>query len=155
MALNRDFNPFANLELRVPESLHGDLRAVSRTQSDGLGKDTPEDTPFNRYVDAWTLAMAVGVFEAAYTPVEGLKRRDFILGSVLQGDLQRIELLMLVAIAHSADPFVVGDPRKVLDIAEGYAAGGLPLLIEMSQTGHLSPLRNLTRELVKRLGSEG
>lgn len=146
MGLTRDYNPFANAEIRIAKSEHETLRQLSRTQgADDNGKETLEDVPFDRYVDVWLTAMALGVSAGAYTSVENLDRQRFIMGNVL--DLERIELILLLAIAHTDDAFVVGDPRKVLDIAEGYVIGGIPILTEMIYTGHLTPARNLVRSL--------
>ena len=83
--------------------------------------------------------------------VDSAERHEFITGVVFQRDLATIEFLFLLAIAHSDDPFVVREPREVLDIVEGYAAAGIPLVKEMMETGHLPALQNLTRSLVKSL----
>jgi hypothetical protein len=148
MALNRDFNPFSNAEVRIVETEVETLRRLSRSQgADDPGKRTLEDVPFERYVDVWLAAMALGVANDAHTPVENLERKRFIWGNVFQHDLDSIELLFLVAIARTGDPYVVGDVRAVLDIAEGYATGGLPILVEMTNSGNLSPVRNLARSL--------
>lgn len=153
MGLHRDYNPFANAELRISKAEHERLRQLSRTQgADDPGKETPEDVPFDRYVDVWLAAMALGVRVGAFTAVDELDRQRFIMGNVL--DLDRIELLMLVAMAHTGDAFVVGDPRRVLDIAEGYVTGGLPILVEMVHEGHLSATRNLVRALEAKLAEE-
>ena len=152
MGLHRDYNPFANVEVRISRAEHDTLRQLSRTQgADDAGKGTPEDVPFDRYVDVWLAAMALGVRAEAFTPVESLDRQRFIMGSIF--DLDRIELLMLVAIAHTGDAYVVGNPREVLDIAEGYVTGGLPILNEMVREGHLTPTRNLVRALERQLTS--
>ena len=154
MVLSQDFNPFATLSIHVPNAYREDLNLYSttRTSSDGRRKSI-EEAPFNRYVDFWLLAAAVGASEDQFMPVESADRHDFITGVVFQRDLAAIEFLMLLAIAHTEDPFVVGNPRKVMNIAEGYAAGGVPLVKEMMETGHLPALYNLTRSLVMMLSS--
>ncbi len=76
-------------------------------------------------------------------------RHRFIQGSVLQGDLTRIEFLQLLAIGHSGDPYVVKDSRKVIEIAEAYAAGGLPILMEWLEGGVQTPMVSLTKNLIK------
>lgn len=152
MALSRDYNPFANLSIHVPNAYKEDLNLYSTTfaAADGRRKD-PEEAPFNRYVDFWLLAAAIGASSGHFMPVDSADRHDFITGVVFQRDLAAIEFLLLLAIAHTDDPFVVGSPRRVIDIAEGYAAGGIPVVKEMMQTGHLPSLHNLTRSLVKML----
>lgn len=148
MALNQDYNPFANAEVRMVQSEIETLRRLSRTQgADDSGKRTLEDVPFDRYIDVWLAAMALGVAHQAFTPVSSLDRHRFIMGSVFQRDLESIELLLLVAIAETKDPSVVDDARRVLDIAEGYATGGLPFLVEMVNQGNLTLTRNLARSL--------
>jgi hypothetical protein len=154
MAVNRDYNPFANQDVHVSTAFQEHLRRFSRTQgADDPGKQTPEDTPFNRYIDFWVLGAALGAAEGMFVPLDASDRHRFITGQVLQGDLDRIQLLMMIAIAHEGDPFVVAEPRKVLDIAEGYASGGITALLEMLEDGHLRSLQNLTRGLVRKLSS--
>ncbi|MCY3632471.1 MAG: hypothetical protein F4129_08235 [Acidimicrobiia bacterium] len=150
MAISQDFNPFANLAVHVPKAYHEDVNHYSST----FGSKSPEDAPFKRYVDFWLLAAAVGASEEQFMTVDSSERHEFITGVVFQRDLATIEFLFLLAIAHSGDPFVAREPRQVLDIAEGYAAAGIPLVKEMMETGHLPALQNLTRSLVKSLADD-
>ena len=154
MAISQDFNPFANQSIHVPKAYHEDLKLYSTTfgSAEGRSKDF-KDAPFKRYVDFWLLAAAVGASQDHFVTVDRADRYEFITGVVLQRDLATIEFLFLLAIAHTGEPFVVQDPRKVLDIAEGYAAGGIPLVKDMMEAGHLPALQNLTRSLVKELHS--
>ena len=150
MAVSQDFNPFANQAVHVPKAYHEVVDLYSTT----FGSKNPEDAPFKRFVDFWLLAAAVGASQGQYMAVDSIERHDFITGAIFQRDLATIEFLFLLAIAHSDDPFVVRDPRQVLDIAEGYAAAGIPLVKEMMETGHLPALQNLTRSLVKSLADD-
>ena len=152
MAISRDFNPFANQAIHVPKAYHEDLRLYSTIfgSVEGRPKDI-EEAPFKRYVDFWLLAAAVGASQDHFMTVDPAERHEFITGVVLQRDRATIEFLFLLAIAHTGDPFVVRNPRQVLDIAEGYAAGGIPLVKDMMEAGHLPALQNLTRSLVKSL----
>ena len=152
VTISQDFNPFANQAIHVPKAYHEDLRLYSTTfgSTEGGAKDI-EEAPFKRYVDFWLLAAAVGASQDHFMTVEPSERHEFITGVVLQRDLATIEFLFLLAIAHTEDPFVVQNPRQVLDIVEGYAAGGIPLVKYMMETGHLPALQNLTRSLIKSL----
>ena len=155
MSINRDYNPFANQDIHVSRAFQEDMRRFSRTQgADDPGKQNLEEIPFNRYIDFWVLGAAMGATAGVYVPLEMSDRHRFITGQVLQNDLERIELLMLLAISHENDPFVVAEPRKVLDIAEGYASGGMPILLEMLQDGYLSSLQNMTRGLIRKLSPD-
>ena len=120
----------------------------------GTAKDhsaSREEKPFNLYLDFWLLAVAVGSAKSHHVPIDPGDRHRFIEGGIFQRDLPTIEFLLLLAISHEEDPYIVNDPRKVLDIAEGYAAGGIPLIKEMMYTGHINPQQNLTRCLLREL----
>ena len=97
-------------------SVHEDLRNYSSTF--GGDRDRPaarEEHPFNRYINFWLLATAVGAAENQHAPAEPGDRTRFIGGSIFQRDLPAIEFLLLPAISHEKDPYIVNDPRKVLD----------------------------------------
>ncbi len=154
MALSRDFNPFAPLSIHIPGAYREDLNLYSTTfATTGGRRKSIEEAPFTRYIDFWLLAAAVGASQRQFMPFDAADRYDFITGVVFQRDLAAIEFLLLIAIAHTGDPFVVADPRKVLNIAEGYAAGGIPLVKDMMEAGHLPALQNLARGLVKMLST--
>ncbi len=154
MAISQDFNPFANQAVHVPKAYHEDLNLYSTTFGSAHGKSKNiEEAPFKRYVDFWLFAAAVGASQGQFMTVDSTERHEFITGVVFQRDLATIEFLFLLAIAHTKDPFVVSDTRQVLDIAEGYAAAGIPLVKEMMTAGHLPALQNLTRSLVKSLSA--
>lgn len=147
--MNRDYNPFANLDLHIPAVYREDVKRYTTTQG-GDGDTSVESSPFMRYVDLWAAAVAVGAQEGAYVSLdEKDAKHRFIQGSVLQGDLARIEFLQLLAIGHTGEPYVVKDSRKVVEIAEAYAAGGLPILMEWLDGGVQSPMTSLTKQLIR------
>jgi hypothetical protein len=55
----------------------------------------------------------------------------------------------LLAIGHTGDPYVVKDSRKVIEIAEAFAAGGLPVLMEWMSGGVQTPMVSLTKQLIR------
>lgn len=147
--MNRDYNPFANLDLHFPKAYWEDVKRYTTTQA-GDGDTSVESSPFKRYVDLWAAAIAIGAQEGAYVSVDAKDgKHRFIQGSVLQGDLTRIEFLQLLAIGHSGDPYIVKDSRKVIEIAEAYAAGGLPILMEWLEGGVQTPMVSLTKNLIR------
>ena len=147
--MNRDYNPFANLDLHFPKAYWEDVKRYTTTQG-GDGDTSVESSPFKRYVDLWAAAIAVGAQVGAFVSLDDKDARHrFIQGSVLQGDLTRIEFLQLLAIGHSGDPYVVKDSRKVIEIAEAYAAGGLPILMEWLEGGVQTPMVSITKNLIK------
>jgi hypothetical protein len=147
--MNRDYNPFANLDLHIPAVYRDEVKRYTTTQG-GDGDTSVESSPFMRYVDLWAAAVAVGAQAGAYVSLEDMDAKHrFIQGSVLQGDLARIEFLQLLAIGHTGDPYVVKDSKKVLEIAEAFAAGGLPILLEWLDGGVQTPMVSLTKQLIR------
>jgi hypothetical protein len=86
-------------------------------------------SPFDRYVDFWWAAIGVGVCEGRLTNTDDSDK--FVTGVVLSQDPWRITHLELLAIAHKGSPDVINRPGEVIDIANGYAATGVPILVEM------------------------
>ncbi|MHB8288695.1 MAG: hypothetical protein ACYDEY_05580 [Acidimicrobiales bacterium] len=151
--LTRDYNPFANLNLHIPLAYRDDVTRYTTTQG-GEGDTSEESSPFMRYVDLWAVAVAVGAEEKAFVSLSVTEQHRFIQGSVLQGDLVRIEFLQLIAIAHMKDPYVVTDPKKVLEIADGYAAGGLPILMEWLDSAVQPPMVSVTKHIIRFLNEK-
>lgn len=151
VGLTRDYNPFGNLDLHIPAAYRDDVRRYTTSQG-GEGDTSEESTPFVRYVDLWSAAVAVGAEEHAY--VSGSEQHRFIQGSVLQGDLVRIELLQLIAIAHTEDPYVVTDARRVIEIADAYAGGGLPILLDWLDGGVQTPMVSVTKNIIRFLSEK-
>lgn len=77
----------------------------------------------------------------------------FHTGGILSQDPYRIDLIELVAIADTADPWVIKDPGQVITIANGYAAAGLSRLLSMLQEGKEKPIWNLTSEVIDEFGA--
>lgn len=148
VGLTRDYNPFGNLDLHIPNAYRDDVRRYTTTQG-GDGDTSEASTPFVRQVDLWAAAVAVGAEEKAFVTVSSADQHRFIQGFVLQGDLVRIEFLQLIAIAHTEDPYVVTDSRKVIQIADAYAAGGLPILIDWLDGGVQTPMVSVTKNVIR------
>ena len=75
-------------------------------------------------------------------------------GSIFDGvDSWRIHAIMLVAIEIENDERVVTDANKMLEIANGLAAAGIPYIVEMLQDGGQAPIWNLSDALEEELSS--
>jgi hypothetical protein len=123
-------NPYVNLELKYPSQYSEDFKKyTSRFKSeDGSAKDI-DRSPFDLFVDFWWAAIGVGVCEGRLSDTEKLEK--FVTGVVLSQTPWRITHLELLAIAHTGFPDVIGRPGEVIEIANGYAATGVPILVEM------------------------
>lgn len=145
------YNPFINIDLRLPKAYFDDVKRYCQTRPEG-GKADPTQSPFPRYVDFWFLAVCVGAEQATKLPDEPVGGwQQFITGSEgLASDGWRIDLLELLAIAAKDDVAVVGEPRQVLDIANRYAAAGVPQVLEWLKSGQSDPIDNILDRLRQR-----
>lgn len=123
-------NPYANLELKIPARYADDVeKYTSRFRpEDGAPKDI-DRSPFDLYVDFWWAALGVGVAEGRVSTPDDL--RKFVTGVVLNQTPWRITHLELLAIAHSGTTDVLAKPGEVIEIANGFAATGVPILVEI------------------------
>jgi len=148
------YNPFQNLELRIPEAYRGEVDRFCQTQPAGGTRPSPDHSPFERQVDLWFSAVCLGARKGKTTPLG--RHHAFIGGEILLRDPYRIELLELLAISFTGDPWVIEDPRKVIDLANELAATGLPEVIGMLAEGDAQPIWNMTDHLVELLpGTRG
>ncbi len=146
----KDYNPFTQLELRLPDAYRDEVTKYSRTFADTGSSSKAEDSPFERYVDLWMASICVAVAEGREVVVPtATKTWRFEYGSRLQGQTAWIDLLQLLAITHFQDPLVVADARKVIDLANVFAATGLPVVLQMLTDGHDRPLWNLSMRMME------
>ena len=79
--------------------------------------------------------------------LSGKPTSNMITGAIFDGkDSWRVQYLMLLAIAIEHDVTVVERPNRIIAMANGLAAVGVPKVIEMLQ-GDLAPIWNLTDAL--------
>lgn len=136
------YNPFSNLELRIPENYRSEVDTYCQTQPGGGRKPSPDDSPFQRQVDFWFLAVCLGAKKGKRSRES--KWHRFYTGEILSRNPKRIELLELFAISITNDPWVVGRPQEVIKIANEFAATGIPEIINMLHVGNAKPIWNLT-----------
>ena len=121
------YNPFANIDLHVPNAYR---ELVTELQTNDDSGDEQDIAPFRRMVDVWFYAMCLGVKNEICTQLPADSYHRFHTGQVLQNNMTIIEFLLCNAIAHTGDPFIIEDAREVIAIADGYVAGGLSFLEE-------------------------
>lgn len=145
------YNPFINQDLKFPSAFSDEAKKYCQTRQGGAD---PTQTPFPRYVDFWFLAVCAGVAQATKVPDEPASGwQPFITGSEgLGSDGWRVDLLELIAIAARDDPTVVGEPKQVLDIANRYAAHGIPVVLDWLNSGQSDPVDNILDRLRERFG---
>ena len=140
----RYYNPFAGIDLIVPIEQDSDYDLYCQTGS----RASIDQSPFPRKVDLWFVGLSLAV-RKQLTPVDLSKRKTskFNDGSILgrdDSDSWRVQAIMLVAIAIVGNVEIVGESRRMIAIANGLAAAGVPHIVEMIRDGDLDPIWNLS-----------
>lgn len=126
------FNPFVNSSLRFPGN---HLESVARYATTGVSSADPDRRPFRRYVDIWWVGMCIGISEEQQTSLPANEWHTFSYGSILSSDPWRIIHLQLLAVGLTGSRIILNDPGEIVQMANEYAATGIPLLFErMNQT---------------------
>jgi hypothetical protein len=134
----QNYNPFQRQELVLPEEARS---AVDRVVRQRVKESKPHNQPFRRTVDFWFACVILGARELAGddSDIPTVSRDDgwhFVAGSIFEGDPHRIEMLELIAIGISNDPYVIQDPQKIIRWANGLCKLGFPkLMLELEGDG--------------------
>ena len=121
-------NPFAGMDLIAPI----EQRDVYDRYCQRGGRSSVDRSPFPRMVDFWFAGLSLAGREEL-KPVDLGKQETFkfIEGSIFDSDAGRVQAVMLVAIAVDGHVEIVGEPRRMIAIANGLAAVGVPRIVEM------------------------
>ena len=149
MTLPSNWNPLFSKSVRLafPSSLHEKATSLCRRSKDESGQSRlPQNSPFERMVDLWMLCVIIGRAEGRFEPDVELK--EFIGGDIFHGDMTRISIALAIALAHeNNDISVLDDAKKILTICNGYAAGGLPIILEAADSGASKTIENIYKSI--------
>ena len=143
------YNPFAGLTIVYPTEQSEDYQRYCHTAT----RASIDESPFPRMVDMWFAGLALAVHECLQ-PVElaGRQTSNMTAGSIFDGpDSWRIQILMLIAIEVDNKVDVVEDASRMMAIANGLAAAGIPRIVEMLQNGRQQPIWNLSDAMERML----
>lgn len=140
----RYHNPFAGIDLIAPV----ELRDVYDRYCQTGGRAVIDQSPFPRMVDFWFAGLALAA-RKGLKPADLSKQETFkfIEGSIFDRDSWRVQVVMLIAIATEDDVEIVGEPRRMIAIANGLAAAGIPVVVDMLRDGDQDPIWNLSEAL--------
>lgn len=144
---DRYYNPFQTADLRIPESYREEVSRYCQGPTQEGRKTGFGEAPFPRMVDMWFLALCLGAKQGKKGDLSGVKMHKFMDGTVLSSDPWRIDALMLLAIGLTDDTEIVAEPGKIINLANEYAAGGLPDVIDMLKDGDADAIYNLSDNL--------
>ena len=148
-------NPFGTSGLVTPDTQLAYYEQYCQTQQPG--RANVKRVPFRRKVDMWFAALSVAVHKNLRPQnLQGQKTSQFITGGEIftGNDTWRIQVLMLIAIAIEDTVEVVTDPRRMMEIANGLAAAGVPHIVRMLQEGGEDPIVNISDALEDLLRSK-
>ena len=147
----RYYNPFATTRLVYPVDQRDFYQQYCRPSS------TPrlDNSPFPRIVDLWFAGLSIAAWKKL-KPVDlaGQQTHELMYGHIFDNDSWRIQIVMLVAIAIESDVEVVANPRRMMAIANGLAAAGVPHIVRMLEDGSDDPIWNLSDALEQLLTEE-
>lgn len=140
----RYHNPFAGIDLIAPV----EQRDVYDRYCQTAGRAVIDQSPFPRMVDFWFVGLALAA-RKGLSPIDLSKQETFkfIEGSIFDRDSWRVQAVMLIAIATMDSVEIVGEPRRMMAIANGLAAAGIPHVVEMLRDGDQDPIWNLSEAL--------
>ena len=140
----RYHNPFAGLDLIAPVEQRDFYDRYCQTG----GRAGVDQSPFPRMVDFWFVGLSLAARkELKSVNLADQKTFKFIEGSIFDRDSWRVQAVMLVAIAVDGSVEIVEEPRRMITIANGLAAAGVPLVVEMLRDGDQPPIWNLSDAL--------
>ncbi len=140
----RYHNPFAGIDLIAPVEQREFYDRYCQTG----GRAIIDQSPFPRMVDFWFAGLAFAARKGV-PPLDLSKQETFkfIEGSILDRDSWRVQTLMLIAIATTNSVDIVGEPRRMMTIANGLAASGIPYIADMLRDGDQDPIWNFSEAL--------
>ena len=128
---------FTNLRVFIDESVHPIYSELTNK-----AVDKAEDVPFIKMPDLFMAAACVGAKLDKFREL-GSKKRDIFVADAFDSKTQ---IPILIALAHKKlkDVEELSDSKKILNICEGWANGGIHVLYEQVLSGHgLRPLYKL------------
>ena len=142
----RYHNPFAGMDLLAPV----EQRDVYNRYCQTRGRDRINRSPFPRMVDFWFAGLSLAARnQLALVDLAKQETFKFIEGSIFDRDSWRVQVVMLVSIAVEDNVEIVGEPRRMMALANGLAAAGIPHVVEMLRDGDQEPIWNLSDALDK------
>ena len=139
---SRYYNPFASSQLVYPEEQREHYQRYCAT---GAGRDADE-RPFPRMVDLWFAGLcAAARLKVPSASLTGRRTVNMIQGSIFDGeDAWRVQVIRLISLGRQDDLEALDSPSQMISMANGLAAAGVPLIVDMLSEGKQPPIWNLS-----------
>lgn len=140
----RYHNPFAGIDLIAPV----EQRDVYDRYAQTGGRAVIDQSPFPRMVDLWFAGLSLAARKQLESvDLSGQETFKFNEGSIFDRDSWRVQAVMLIAIAAEDNVEIVAEQRRMMAIANGLAAAGVPYIVDMLRDGDQDPIWNLSESL--------
>ena len=141
----RYHNPFAGIDLIAPIEQRDVYDRYCKTADK---RSSIDQSPFPRMVDFWFAGLSLAARDGL-GPIDlsGKETFKFHEGSIFDRDSWRVQTVMLIAIAQADNVEIVGEPRRMIAIANGLAAAGIPNIVDLLCDGDQDPIWNLSEGL--------
>lgn len=141
------YNPFQNFELGVGKEYKDVIDRYCQTQPGGGKKPSPEDSPFSRQIDLWFFSFCIGIKHEKTKKIDNFEK--IITGEILSRDPSRIQMIETSIISYTSDPYIIKNPREVINLTNEFANYGIKKTIDMLESGHSKPIWNLTDSIME------
>ena len=116
------------------------------------GVTSIDQSPFPRMIDFWFASLSFAAREKLKPDnLSGRETFKFNDGSVLDRDSWRVQAIMLISISIEGDVKIVGEPNRMITIANGLASAGVPEIVGMLRDGSQEPIWNFSDSLYELL----
>lgn len=136
-------NIFAQYPITMPSNYQ---ESIKNYVSTGSKNQSRENSPFNRQIDFWYMALCLA-FNKGLEPIKEKETYNFITGEILSRDSFRISQIQMIALSIKQDVNILNSPKEMLDICINLANSGIPLLLSILNNTDASPLQNIFDEL--------
>ena len=142
--VQRYHNPFAAIPIVYPVEQQPDYQMYAQA-----GRSPNVDrSPFPRMVDLWWAGLSLAVRkDLPLVDLRGSQTAHMENGQILDRDSWRVQVVMLIALHVTNEVEVVTDPARMMAIANGLAAAGVPHIVEMLTDGDESHIWNISKAL--------
>jgi dnd system-associated protein 4 len=130
-----------NLRISIEKDKHEIYERLTKR-----GNENPDDYPFQTMKHLFMVAACLGAKRNAYKDVTS--GRD-IFGTDVFDEKVDLPVISALAFKHEKNLSVLNDDRKMLNIAEGYANGGITLIQQEIINSPGRPLDNLISLLIQ------
>lgn len=142
--MSKYLNPYQNQELRYPKEYAEHIQDyLLGKEEDKKKKHALRQRPFKRIVDIWMLALCLGVRNGKRRDLERGDSMKYEQGSIFTRDHWRVNFITTLIVGAEDNVDLISTPRKIIQLANQYAAAGFSELFSSVRDSNMDPLDSL------------